>query len=174
MKNICWLSTELKFFFIGCFLSEILIFSSMAYISVVNSHLVDTNSTLKLVWLHTYYRKPYTALYWPGGGLPRSLCCQPWLLLLHLVMFGFIYKHLKRNLKSIVNYCIEGTMTLTCSVTCVSSCLPVRRGTPPAPPATRHLSRVVRYWILKVILEMLDLFNFVYNLSPEGFKLYDR
>ena len=25
----------------------------MAYISVVNSHLVDINSTLKLVWLHT-------------------------------------------------------------------------------------------------------------------------
>ena len=57
-----------------------------------------------------------------------------------------------------VNYCIEGTMTLTCSVTCVSSCLPVRRGTPPAPPATRHLSRVVRNCLLKVILEMLDLF----------------
>ena len=162
----------------------------MAYISAVNSSLVDTNSTLKLVWLHTYYRKPYTALYWLGGGLPRSLCCQPWLLLLHLVMFGFIYKHLKRNLKSIVNYCIEGTMTLSWSVTCVSSCLPVRRGTPPAPPATRHLSRVVRNCppppqpsppprlphklLLKVILEMLDLINFVYNLSPEGFKLYDR
>ena len=84
-----------------------------------------------------------------------------------------------------VNYCIEGTMTLTCSVTCVSSCLPVRRGTPPAPPATRHLSRVVRNCpppppppprlphklLLKVILEMLDLLNFVYNLSPKGLKL---
>ena len=57
-----------------------------------------------------------------------------------------------------VNYCIEGTMTLTCSVICVSSCPPVRRGTPPAPPATRHLSRVVRNCLLKVILEMLDLF----------------
>ena len=161
---------------IGGFFFEILIFSQKANISAVNSRLVDTNSTLKLVWLHTSHlvqkaiycfiltrRRTAEISVLPTLTAPST----PGNVWIYLLTF---------EKKAQVNCnCIEGTMTLTWSVTCVSSCLPVRRGTPPAPPATRHLSRVVRNCLLlKVILEMLDLFYFVYNLSTEGFNLYDR